>query len=297
MATTTTSTIPCNYTTDAGFRTIGSAIGSALTTVGLVQTADTGQINWTTVTKPTVALVSVGYEIFRFNDSLQSTSPLYIKLEYGTGTYSTSYMTMWLTIGTGTDGAGTLTGNVSTRFYMSGANPDTSARTSYFSGGTNRICATLWPLANSAQSTQWFCFGVERTHDATGADTGTGAHIFVSSPSGLAWSQYLPLGATTTLIPPAISGGWYCSVPLSGSGVLSADTFTYPVKTWAMTESLPSLNFIEYVTTDLTNGTTVSVIGYDGNTRSYFVPGLNNYTTGYFAPTTTSTISMAMRYD
>ena len=110
--TTTSYNSACLHDTDAAFRTWGSAISSALTTIGLTNTSDTGQINWTTVTRPT-ANTMAGYEIWRFNDTLQSTRPIFIKLEYGTGS-NVLYPHMVASIGTGSDGAGTLTNPTST---------------------------------------------------------------------------------------------------------------------------------------------------------------------------------------
>ncbi|MCB1713466.1 MAG: hypothetical protein KDH96_13660, partial [Candidatus Riesia sp.] len=66
--------------TDALFRDWGSKLSAAIQAVGLVKTGDTGQINWSTVT---VGTGIRGYEIFRFNDSLQATTPVFIKIEYG----------------------------------------------------------------------------------------------------------------------------------------------------------------------------------------------------------------------
>ena len=131
MATTTTSTSAEYCTNDATFRAIGSVIGPAILAVNLIQTSDTGQINWTSVTKPTTITTVAGYEMFRFHDSLQSTSPVYIKIEYGIGSYSTTYFGLWITVGTGTNGSGTLTGNISNRFALYGGGIDQNTRTSY----------------------------------------------------------------------------------------------------------------------------------------------------------------------
>lgn len=102
-----------SHTNDAEFRAWGSALSAALAAVGLTQTADSGQINWLTVSRPGTN-TAAGYEIWRFNDALQATAPIYIKVEYGTGG-STTRPQIWITVGTGTNGAGTITGQSSTR--------------------------------------------------------------------------------------------------------------------------------------------------------------------------------------
>lgn len=300
MATTTIS-IPTNTTNDATFRTQGSSISNAIATVGLVQTSDTGQINWTTVTRPAAVFTVAGFEIWRFNDSLQSTSPLFLKIEYGTSS-ATSFLHLAFTVSTGTDGAGGLTGNVSQRMQSYSAWNDVSTRTSYFSGANNRLAFSLWPI--SPMTGQWMVFGVERTHDSAGVDTGDGAYIFTSSYTNAGISQYLPLGATTINIPQATINtsatgiGWYCSAPLTGSGALGADFYTYPIKTFNMYETLPCFNFVHYINSDITALSTVSIVGYDGNTRTYFAPNIVNSTAGWFAMVGSSaSTAVLMRYE
>lgn len=106
-----------SHTTDAEFRAWGSALSAAMQTCGLLPSADTGQINWTTVARPAGANTPAGYEIYQFTDALQATSPIFVKIEYGTGTTLTNYGSpaLWLTVGQGSNGTGTLTGILTTR--------------------------------------------------------------------------------------------------------------------------------------------------------------------------------------
>jgi hypothetical protein len=97
------------HTTDAEFRAWGKNVSDHLQAMsGLVKTADTGQINWTTVTIPG-ANTDAGYEIYYLNDSLFATAPIYMRIAYGTAT-TAPRARMRLTVGTGTDGAGAITG-------------------------------------------------------------------------------------------------------------------------------------------------------------------------------------------
>lgn len=307
MATTTTSTLASYFTNDTQFRA-NSGIATAIQAVNIIKTSDTGQINWGTVTKPSASYTSAGYEIFRFNDSLQSTFPVYIRFDYSTS-IGANYFGIYITVGTGTNGAGTLTGNVSTTMLVGASNgSDTSYptnRASYFSGDTNRLCMALYP--NAADPTyNWIVFSIERTHDTSGADTGDGAHIFSSSNLAggpTAACQYLPLGTTTAYLPSMISGGWYCSAPLTGTGALSPDIYTYPIKNYAPYETLPIFNLVHYLGTDITASTTVSITGYDGTSRSYYATGLRNAYAGWLAFVGAQTggvntgVGLLMRYD
>ena len=117
MATLTTSNAPYN-STNAIFQAWGSGIDGAFTTFGWIRTSDTGQINWTTVPFPTIVNTSQGYSIFRMSDSLQGTYPCYIKIEYGSYT-AVLNPSLWITIGTGSDGAGNITGILKARLPSS----------------------------------------------------------------------------------------------------------------------------------------------------------------------------------
>lgn len=95
--------------TDAAFRVLGTEIKTNLAAAGLVQTADTGQINWVTATRPAVN-TAAGYEIWRLPDS-----SLFFKIEYGSSASAITTPQFWMTVGQGSNGSGTLTGQLSTR--------------------------------------------------------------------------------------------------------------------------------------------------------------------------------------
>lgn len=110
MATAFTNT-PVVCASDANFRAWGSEFSGQMASLGALwtQTTDTGQINWTTVTRPTVASTAAGYEIWQLNDSIGSSAPIFAKIEYGVA-LTTAEPQMWITVGPSTNGAGTLTG-------------------------------------------------------------------------------------------------------------------------------------------------------------------------------------------
>lgn len=94
---------------DADFRLWGGGISTALAAVGLVKTTDTGQIDWATVVNPSTTNQKRGYEIWRFADAWQATHPVFIRLDYGSGPTATANPQIWYTVGTATNGAGTIT--------------------------------------------------------------------------------------------------------------------------------------------------------------------------------------------
>jgi hypothetical protein len=93
---------------NAEFRAWAQGIHDGLASFAdLTQTADTGQINIATATRPAANGVA-GYEVWRFNDAMQATMPVFFKLEYGIDN-SPTLPQLIITIGKGSNGAGTIT--------------------------------------------------------------------------------------------------------------------------------------------------------------------------------------------
>lgn len=115
----TTATIsgPINNQNDAGFRAWVSDIITLLAAAGLVQTADTGQVDVLTVLKPTNTTVTA-YTIWCLPDS-----SLYFRIGFGQGTSSNPNQQpkVEIRVGEGSDGAGNLTGVLSTNLDITGS--------------------------------------------------------------------------------------------------------------------------------------------------------------------------------
>lgn len=188
MTTAATSTV-IDQSSDAAFRTwIAEIITAFFTTVGMTQTADTGQINTATVTRPGAANTAAGYVIGRFNDSLQATSPIFFKLEFGTGATATTSPNFWITIGTGSNGSGTITGTTTTRVSLLGGAP-ASTSTAYTSrwcyNATDGAVAFAWKiLGGVGGATGLGGFGIMRSSDNTGAPTATSYFALITVNTG-----------------------------------------------------------------------------------------------------------------
>ena len=186
MTTATTSTV-LDQSSDAAFRVwVAEIITQLVSTCGLTQTADTGQINTSTVTRAAIN-TAAGYVILRFNDTLQSTSPIFLKLEFGSGSATTTPQ-MWLTVATGSNGSGTLTGTSTTRCAVVNGQPATSSVTSYTSrfcyNSTYGVAWMAWKQnMNTTASTTGFAGGffISRSNDATGAATSTDCMVITNS--------------------------------------------------------------------------------------------------------------------
>lgn len=176
---------------DAGFRAWGYELTYNMALAGIIQTDDTGQIDWTTVTFPGTNTTAAGYTIHRFNDVLQANTPIYFKMEYGRGS-AASNPAMWVTVGSGTDGAGTITGTIFARRLMTPNNnaglidyplPTFINVSDGFVGIAWKCDAAAAPTSNISLSMNGGLF-LMRSTDETGNATQTGMTILVHNVGG-----------------------------------------------------------------------------------------------------------------
>lgn len=295
MATATFSTAPTNAT-DAAFRAWGKAISDALAAVGMVKTADTGQINWATVATPAPTNnVAAGYEVWRFDDTLQSTHPVFVKLEYGSSQGGTSTagarVQMWITIGKGSDGAGNITGVMlaQTRVGTYLTSNTTSGISStafpgYVSLCASKACLAVFPFvgANTAGTGQPMPgFIIERSRDGQGAPTGDGLLFVCMAGQGTSQSANSPAtfmaainyasATANTGIPPVVLPYTFAGATVAGSSTLASGVIA-PVMPWvAFAPGLAPWQpraGLTYLEGDLIEGTTtVNLFGEDRTYR------------------------------
>lgn len=274
MTTSTYSTV-INHTTDAGFRAWGSELSANLQTVGLVKTADTGQINWATVTRPGTS-TAAGYEVYRFNDALQGTAPVFIKLEYGTAGTATIPQ-LWLTVGTGSDGAGSITGAIFARLVCGNTPSVPSSTTPYpsyicMSGGQLVVCAKTGAGASSTWGGLFFA--VLRTVDDTGADTGDGVSIYYKLNSNANHVAQSALFGGSSL---TASDKSYCVIPYAlTSSLVGSDIQAF--KHYAAFPLVrPVVGLVTVLTGEVPAGNTISVAAVGSTPRTYISIGQAGY--------------------
>ena len=187
---------PIENTSDATFRAWGSDIAAKLAIAGLVQTPDTGQVNWATVARPAASAYG-GYEVWRFNDTLQGSAPVFIKIEYGASNNQTT-PAIRVTVSSGTNGAGTPTGLVSAALtnYASGILVTNANITNFPSYATHTagFFALVFKSGAGAGALTLFAFKVQRTTNNSGVPTpeavllvgcGAGNQATVAAPASL----------------------------------------------------------------------------------------------------------------
>lgn len=158
--------------------------------------------------------------------TLTSGSPVVIKLEYGTGNTTLTTPQMFITIGQGSNGAGTLTGNLSSRVCLCNAGLPASTTTSFTSRFIVNMTLGYVGLAWKAQgvgSAPTGCLGafiMFRSNDTSGNPTGDSINFIANSAvsvvgigsqsgnyQGYSYltAQYMPINGLPTV---ATSGAW-----------------------------------------------------------------------------------------
>lgn len=209
---------PPSNSSNATFRAWGQMIANTFISANWTRATDTGNIDWTAVATTATATTFQGWDIFKMGDTLQTTAPVYVKIEYGCSA-TAGAPGIAITIGSGSNGSGYLTGLLSTRQVLGCGGNSTSNIISVVSGDTNRIAIGLWGCSvNATQNviaavtTFATFFSIERTKDATGNDTSEGVLLLGAHDSGgiTKYQQYWnctsgPTGQET--------GGWAALMP------------------------------------------------------------------------------------
>jgi hypothetical protein len=172
--------LQCDTTTLANFKNWAFAISARFSAFGWVQTSDTGQVNWGSLAS-VPASGSWVYEIWRPNDALQTgASQYFLKIQYG---QNSSYgPELRLSLGTGTTGAGLLSGMMTAVFiinsYYTVVNSGSITYECDFSGDTGRMGALMW-RSHTLPACMWFA--IERTCNTDGAYNADGVTLFAGS--------------------------------------------------------------------------------------------------------------------
>lgn len=284
----TTLNLNTDTSTAANFRLWGGGISAALTTLGFTKTADTGQIDWTTVAAPVAVNTSQGYEIRQFTDSLQATRPIVFKIEYGSAS-TVATPQMWATVGTASNGSGTITSTA-------GYGTTVSARSTVFASATSITAFTgavylgntdgsalgllAWPSGNGGGTTTWAggLLWIERFRDPNGTANSEGFCFCFSSAtnsnSSLTWGQFLftagytQQAATGYVIAPT----WPAATNLSTQSI-GTTLYPLPVFTgWNPKLQGPSQLVVALRINDLTANTQFAMTHY-GVSRTFVAAG------------------------
>lgn len=269
-----------NYqsSTAANIQNWAGLVQSLLTSGGWVQTSDTGQTAAASLPATTAANQSVGYQVWRMADALQASYPVYMKIEFGSNAAATT-AAVYVTIGTGSDGAGNITGVLFARQQVATSTGSPASTTGSFRGSadTNRLWFALIGNSGAAGSS---LLSIERTKDALGADSNEGVLVTIggSAANSAVWTTRFHqfVSFTNNTFPALTVLGAF--VP---SGTTWADGTAIgvcPVRYHNASPSNPGLNLMVYLNGDTPASSAVSIAAY-GTSHTYLPLGTGVFST------------------
>jgi hypothetical protein len=262
-------TIAPDLTSDTTWRTLIGAIKTGIEAMGWTQTSDTGQINFATSVKPPGSSTIQGFALWQATDALAGANPMKIRIAFGSAG-SASQLRLTISYGHTTDGAGSFSGV--TTSYTPGlvlegpGSATTTAYNCYFSGDTNRLCVMLFDNFSGSGDNN-VLFGMERTHDNTGADTTVGFFAFVGHGGGNnCRSRVTPYTGTV----PGELTTWMGPYPANQSSTLiGTQVGLFPIFPFFVIALNPSTQVLTYFTSDISANTIITLPMY-GATRTFF---------------------------
>ena len=256
-----------NAVTTGLLAAMATHLSTLLTNGGWVQTGDTGQTASASIPAQGGTNSSGGYQIWRMNDALQGTYPVFIKFEWGSG-YTSAYPAMWITIGTGSNGSGTITGIVLARLQINSYGTSGSSATIYMYGsaGTSRICLFQGPLGGGFG----LALSIERSKDTSNADTSDGV-IVQGLSAGLPLCGYAAFSGINRT--PQAAADVVITGSLTDESDGSGNITVFPVFPMAQYGSKnPGLNFRFYATANLPLNNAIP-ISIRGSNHTYLTLG------------------------
>lgn len=266
---TATATANFQNDTDANFRAWATAISNKLSSLGLVKEVVTGEINLATVAKPanSAGFVSSGFQIWKFNDALQTNFPVFIRIDYGGQQISSPWWTHYgpalgITIGAAHTGAAITTQATAQKVvYMD----NLAAALCHFSGSASRFAVEVGKS---------MFFSIERFKDGGGSDTGRGvialaAGWYVQDGSNFygldsRWQMCMTPSGTN----PIVETTWRCLLPSVDDGMTLTDATAFTVHPMTPRLEQAALGALVYFDGNLADLTTYDVL-IAGKLRTY----------------------------
>lgn len=169
---------PATYSTEALRKAMHQFFADIMTAGGITKTTDTGQINFATATfLDNANSILHGYEIREFTDTLAGTFPIRVRVEYRNGVNGNTDLNWWISAGTGSDGAGNLTGLFmpSTQFKV--GKDISSVRNCFACSEDGNLVAVASNRTDTSTSGVTH-LGIERTRDQNGDPTSDGLTVY-----------------------------------------------------------------------------------------------------------------------
>lgn len=280
--------------------TFFQGLHDALLAVGLVQTSDSGQIG-TFAGLAVNATTTFGYRVYRFDDALQASSPVFLKVSFklfypgAAGSFSR----VEVSVGTGTNNAGTLTGatpvideatfNAASATQINTAGIPVKPTSSYVSAGPGYLWVCLhanavfgqqrvpgsYPGRPEPMDHPLVLFGVCRNADAAGTPIAGGVSVLTTT--GVAGytrdrmqCRSLGFDGTTRFSEQAFSATWLDAAPAQAGKVAVARGYGwYAGASQALS---PLFAFAGVGNQAMAQGDTVQLALYGSTPRTFLLP-------------------------
>lgn len=320
MATATATPLQPNAGTQdtASILAWGSAVSGLFPAAGLTQTADTGQVDWTTATPTYGSGGLIGYEVWAFTDSLQTSTPVFLVVKYYQGTAGSMWITVTLT--NTTNGAGTATGTLTTA-EMVISSGTRSARVGYsgaltcYASGDGSYLTLVLGYGETGSTVQegggWLV--IDRTRDSSGVATDEG--VFTAASGTKSWCSLIGdingiegegymyvlsylTGSINQLNIPGGSQEFDALFPARVYSSMSSGSVIAMVGSTVIVNGKllpPLLGALAYWTSDITDGSVVSLV-VNGSTHAYLCLGAHA-PVGGIGQGAFYQISLAVRYE
>jgi hypothetical protein len=273
-------TTPLNHANDNGWRNTHSELSDYLTNIGIPKTTDTGQVNWLTSTLPPNTSTTA-YEIRYINDFLHSTDPIYFKLEISNENSGGDNRVpfMYITVGTGTNGSGTITGNVTPRLTISSFNPiksNTDPKTSFlcYLPGYLALCYKKYSQRDHWNTIElgFSFFAISRFTDSSGTPIPGGFYVYYSDSQTNHPIQRFTIN--TNLNSVTNDGMSTCFFP--GSGPTLVNGQAQVMRHFGMQRAVTCIpNFLSYYTTEIGYSSTFTATPVGVTPITYLALGAN----------------------
>lgn len=249
-----------------------------LTATGLVQSGDTGQMAYPySGGVPGANNTDAGYWIFYLNDSLHGSAPIYLRVAPGRAGNATAGRVM-ISAGTGTNGAGTLTGDTTTATTCINTSSSTTA-----TNVSSRVCSVegfvglAWKL-NAASGNGAGAFYLCRTCDNNGTPTADGYWLYCGGATSTSVANRVTSVDTVNHTVITSTATDSCQVTVIPQGLnASSATASGDLQAFgcfgAYRKLFPIFGVCALLQTEATDGFTVSVAMVGTTPRTYISNG------------------------
>lgn len=240
----------------SAFIAAAQSCADCFTNLGWVQTADTGQVTISAITPVPTVNTSGGYHIYRSNDSLTGTTPIYVKVDFWRG--NNYGFTPKITVGFATDGAGNITGSAVGPTIMGSNSVNTTSAKGWASGNSGRM--TMCYATDVAQ--EFLVLNIERLRNSSGTEVADGIHVLMLVNTTTYFSQTLyPTG--NNLYSSSRPG---LVMPDSGTSAADGtDIYVFPIFPVGRGVHNQLIGVMGYYNSDLTNNIEVTLAPYSSS--------------------------------